>query len=432
MSDIKISHKALIGIIIAVACLFKTTLAVIGPHFSDFINIVQDASFTETALSFKWGLYTFTIYLENLFYRIWLWLPITHTDPYEVILSGVPADFNSLITIFIFKFPILLFDLLTGAVIYKIVEHFSPRPRLALSALVLWLFNPYTTLLLEWDGTWDIFSTFFLVTSWWTFLKNRKPISGVFLGLSIIARFYAIILLPFFLIISIRKRELKNIFTFLIGVCSTLIIALTPFILKYGFSIFETIGDFPLEGNKEFTWFFGYSASTAAHPEVSTSIVFSIYFITLILAAKHWRRDNDILLYGTLITLIAYLAFSHWNRYYSTWVLPFITVDYVLSRKRVKRLNYSLLFALFFVGLYIFNMRWTFPYNQIAAILPQNLREIFVNFWIPFGTMAGFRTYLLETFGRSLLAAVSIIYIIHFSLRNLTRSVIAKIGSADS
>ena len=412
--------------VIAVACIVKICLAVLKPGFTDFENIVHGASFTETTLYFK-GPYTFTIYLENVFYRLWLWLPIIHQDPQQVILSGRPADFNSFITIFIFKLPIILFDLLTGAVVYKIVGHVSQRPRLALSAFALWLFNPYITLLLEWDGTWDIFSTFFLVTSWWAFLKNRKLVSGVFLALSIIARFYAIVLLPFFLIISIRRRRFKNAFTFLAGLSSTLLITLTPFILTDGFSIFEMVRGFLVGGNREFSWFFGHLASPAVPPEASISIVFSVYFIALVLAAKYWRLDHGILLYGVLITLIAYLAFSHWNRYYSTWVLPFITVDYVLNRKRVKSLNYSLLFALFFIGLYMFTARWTFPYKEIASILPPNLGKIFIDFWIPFGSVVGFRTYLLETFGRSLLVAISIIYVVYFSLRSLTRSVMAKI-----
>jgi hypothetical protein len=418
---IKLSKKVKI-LIIALAIIAKAFLAAITPLSIDFINIAISASWYAGGLVY-YGPYTLSIYLISLFHKLWMLMPINPKPFYAMLGSGELFKFslNALLATFMLKLPLLILDLLTGALCYAIVFHSSNSKPLAFSALMLWLLNPYTTIVVEMDGTMDIISAFLLTASVFLFLKNRLMLSAIALSIATMARFYPLALFPFFLIVLIRNKEIKNLITFIIAYIAPILMALSLFISKHGIGFLWRVYELPVTSAQsipEFTWFFGHIAYGFVFPKSPISIVATLYVLYAFIAYRLWKPKREVLLEAILCVLISFVAFSHWNRYYTTWIIPFLTIDYALHKKESKPGVYSALFFLFFFSAFLYNaVAWWFssllfipPYNQTL----EYLTSLIVGFYEWAGPGA-----LFHTFARSLLAGVSIIYLAKAVFRNL-------------
>jgi uncharacterized membrane protein len=91
------------------------------------------------------------------------------------------------------KLPYLIFDLLLGFLLYKMVE-----PRKALLAFGIWVFNPISLYATYMMGQFDIIPAFFSVLSVYFALKNRLTWATLALGTAIAFKLY-----PIFLIIPL-------------------------------------------------------------------------------------------------------------------------------------------------------------------------------------------------------------------------------------
>lgn len=427
MKIIKLS-KRIKFLLIALAIIAKAFLAAITPLSIDFLNIASAASWYEGGLVY-YGPYTVSIYLVGLFHKLWMLLPINPKPFYALRASGELFQFTpmALLATFICKLPILILDLLTGAFVYAIVFYLKKSKPLAFSALMLWLFNPYTTIAVEMDGTMDIISTCLLTISVFLFLKNKPIPSAIFLSIATMARFYPLALLPFYLIIMARKKEYKELIAFVLTLAFIVLLALSLFIAKYGYGFIWTIYRLPLESAQaipEFTWFFGHIAYGLVLPKSPLSIVAMLYVLYAFMAYRLWNPRHEVLLDAILCVLISYIAFSHWNRYYTIWIIPFLTIDYALHKNESRQGIYPALFMLFFFSAFLYNaVAWWFstllfipPYNQAL----EYLTSIVVGFYEWAGPGE-----LFHTFAKSILAGVSMVYLIKATLRNIGKAKLA-------
>ena len=402
--------------LVTLALVIKVFLATISPRSFDFINYVYMGSFKEFKL-LSLTPYFFSGYLMNLFYRFWLLLPIRHPPVSELVqhefFAGTPEAF---LFIAIMKLPMLIFDGLTCLIVYKMVKVCASRSE-ALLAVWLWLFNPYLTMAIETGGTTDIVSAFFVVSSLYLFIKRRFVLSGILLAIGFAARFWPLVLIPFYIMTLIKEQKaFVNLIKFVSSFITALIIFILPFFFtQLSFSALRILFDFPIIYN-QFSWFLGFNISGL--DKVKMGPVSLIYFAQAFLTFKFWKKDLKTVWDGSFLILLAYVAYSYWNPYYPIWVTPLVIVDYVLNKDRYEKINYTLLFALFWIGLSLFSFSLIFipslfniyPYSG----WPLNLDKILKDF----GDQET-SSFLISTFGRSILAGAAIIYFIKVNSRNI-------------
>jgi len=418
--------------LIAAAVLLKGGISAITPSSSDFSNIAKLAFFSFDRFVF-FGLYTFSVYFMNIFYRLWLLLPIDHPAAQTLFKPPLTPSFSLFSLTFMLKLPLLIFDVLTGLLVYKIVLRCTQLRSASLSALSIWLLNPYVTLLAEVDGTVDIISTCFVVASVYFFLKDKIVLSALCLAIGIVARFYPLALLPLYLLLLLRKGRVKGCITFTVTTTLVLMTAVYPFVtLRSWTELLQFAHQIPLGGNKEVLWFFGAAATGEPKPEVSTAdiywrtVMLSDQYISLVVllcvilyfvAYKYRRASGRWIIDSVLSVLLVYFAMGTWQRYYTMWITPFITLDYSLSRK--SRASQAL-FLLFFLSAFLYiSMYSYFIGGFFGAFMPYHLAELetisnlikSMNEKLVVGDV-------LPRFAKSMFSGVCIVYLVRTVARN--------------
>lgn len=430
--DVRREMFALI-VLALTASVFKFGLGILAPLSVDFVNIANLGAFNKLRIMFR-GPYTFTAYFMNLFYRLWLILPVEHPPVNSFLRHDLfKPSVESFAFVAAMKLPFLLFDLATGFLIYKIVKETSHGPKAPRIAFTLWILNPLSTILIEMDGTIDIVSTCLTVLSVYAFLKRRILISGAVLAVAVIARFWPLTVIPIYLVILLRRgeRRLRGIGKLMLGFSSIMALAACPFIAWRGSSFIEELWLMPSKGQSvpEFTWFFGHLASTSSIPLTATSTIVVAYVIHLFLIRSVWRLRDDSILDGVEIPLLLFLAFSHWNRYYSIWVLPFLTVDYAVNRDKAGRRVYGILLAVYLTCIMVYAGRWIFSSAFFLAPLTPQIawfKGAFSTAWMAVSNSKLITSTpeerILENLARSIMAGISIIIAGYITLRNLTET----------
>ncbi len=386
----------------------------------EFYYLSEYASFTEWKILYLGGhiRHAFTLQILNVFYRLWLLAPVKHV-PLEQMITQPLMDPDFLVYRAFMKTPIILFDVFTGIILYKTAFTLSNSKKISYLVLMLWLFNPYVIEEVVITGEVDIFGTFFVALGTLLFLWRRYFSAGLSIGLGVLARFYPLILIPFFILLLRKKVQPK--ITFLLAVFLPIIGVLTLLSVILKMNPLWIIWRFPLRGdiyltNEEFLWFFGYIASSKVFPEIGLSIIFTIYVLHILAVKKLWKTGDRAIYDASVIPLLAFFGFAFWNKYHSIWIVPFITLEYGLNRDKAGKRAYTILFILFFISMYIYVSYWiklgvTFIPPTTMLIF---IREEIIGYWNYI-----FQGWLLETFNRSLLAAISVIYIVYISLRNI-------------
>ena len=411
--DSKPDSKLYYSLFVA-AVLVKCGLATVSPSSFDFFNIARGALFVSNGTWFQ-GPYTFSTNFIYLFYRLWLLAPVNHQWPYQD-YSFMPSP-SGFLLIFILKLPLIAFDILTSVLIYQLVLLFTADRRLSIFATLVWLFNPYLTIAIEMDGTMDIISTFLVVSATYLFVRGRYVVSGICLALATAARFYPIALIPFYPLFLLKEGKYRKLSLMIGSYFISLFVILLPFLASYGKGFLNVLYELPVGGNKEFIWFFGFMPSVGSTTEVKISSVVTVLVIVVFLALRMWKNDRRLVLDMVLIALITYVGLSHWNRYYTIWVTPFLTMDLAANWNGKCRRVYAALFTLFFLSAFVYNTAywWSASLFYIYEFTPQ-VSEM-ARFMLGVGDMlrtGDFGT----TFSQSVLAGACIIYSAVVVLRN--------------
>lgn len=419
-----VTRKTLFLIILALT--IKGFLALITPRSFDFINIAYMGSFKAFKLP-SLTPYFFTALLMNLPFRVWLLMPIPHPSVYNFLrYDFFSATTEAFLYVGLMKLPMLIFDGLTGLIIYKIVKIYTLKKE-ALTAVWLWFFNPYLTIAIEMDGTIDIVSVFFTSTSIYFFIKEKFSLSGVLLAVGSIARFWPLTLTPFYLIVLICRKTWKNLIAFALSFLITILVFITHIALINGLKVFQDLYDMLISyaAEHEFKWFLGFNISGLN--KVTINIVSLFYILQAFLTLKFWRKNLKTILECAFLVLLVFTAFAYWNRYYTIWVTPLLIIDYALNNvaKHEKKLNYKVLFILFWVGLALFNFSlWWIP--PLFFIYPYT--KWLSNLDIAFKAFGAkeFSSLLIPTFGRSISAASALIYFMKINFRNFKKEYLFK------
>lgn len=109
-------------------------------------------------------------------------------------------------TFFLLKLPYLLFDLLSGVMLYN----FFQNKWTGFKAAAIWLFNPITFFAFHIFGRFESIALFYVVLSLFFAHKNRILPASIAFGLAMWSREINLTLLPFFIVFVLKSADTKG------------------------------------------------------------------------------------------------------------------------------------------------------------------------------------------------------------------------------
>ncbi len=212
--------------------------------------------------------------------------------------------------LFILKLPYLILDIFIGLILASFFVDFKNKRK----ALVFWLFNPFSVILLYVYSNVDIFPVFFSLLSLYFFKKNNFAFSALALGIGGAFKAFPILLVPFLLTQTSRIRNKLLVLICSFGVFG---LAILPFMNSVAF--------------KQSTLASGLttriisSGLNIGFGEIlmPALVLLSVLFFWALGKGKLelWR----LYLTAFIFTLISIHFHIHWL----LWIIPFLTLLYV-------------------------------------------------------------------------------------------------------
>lgn len=245
---------------------------------------------------------------------------------YMMIAAGYVSAFTGMPIAILGKAIIMLGDLGVSYLIYSLLLSMKLRERDCLSAMCLYLLNPFVIFVSAVSGKFDSIPLFFLLLA----LRNTENLKmPLCFGLSFATKQFTLFMLPWFLL---RLRNVK----YILGSIMVFLIVLLPSIIydygDLGNLLFAHTDKTP----RGFSWMIVFANLPYDQMHMITSAIFSLYIVFLILLAALVQ-----------ITAYAYaaLAFSSmiifsavvWEQYL-TWSIPFCSIIYASDKSRIPLL----------------------------------------------------------------------------------------------
>jgi len=237
--------------------------------------------------------------------------------------------------LFLLKIPYLLFDL---GVLFTLPLFFN-KVQSKRFAFLFWLFNPVVLVVSFVFGTVDIIAVFFLVIAFYQLYKNRIFLGILFLLVSTLAKFEALLVIPFVIIFIFKKKSFKisNIkqkFFFIF--CIIFFTVLLGLFFSYIKWIFK--------GDVISKWPYGYFFATQIGEIRLIYLFFLIYAIVLL--AYWYFSDNSFknLWKFSLLGLLSFFALCFFHPQWFLIVIPFMCFAIIDNRQLFKVFVLQLIF----------------------------------------------------------------------------------------
>ncbi|MEM3727168.1 MAG: hypothetical protein QXG49_02135, partial [Candidatus Bathyarchaeia archaeon] len=256
----------------------------------------------------------------------------------------------------ILKLPILILDGLCAFLIYKIAEVFNKDK--ALTALTIWIFNPYVTLTSEMIGSNDLIIVFLILLSILLILKSNF-LSCFPLMVGIAFKLYPILITPV-LAIYMFKKGLKRDLIFLI-----LSVVIGVFLYDFWLKKAGLNFDFTLVNYSPLTFQASEMFLSQYTARVGLSVASATAYALLIFDYWQINKIEALITKGLLGFLLVYFAFFNWWPQYLLILTAFLALDYAEN----KNYFYAVLTSAFIVELVYFEFAteqsFFFIYNYV-------------------------------------------------------------------
>lgn len=279
------------------------------------------------------------------------------------------------------KLPLLLMDL---GIAYLLVGFFNEKKD-GEKAFELWLFNPFTIILIYAFSNIDIYAVLLTVTAFLLFKQQKMIWASVILGIAVAFKLYPLLFVPFLLI---NAKNVKDKILMVLIPISIFVVSLIPLWSRAFVNSALISGLSTRIFSPNFLIGFGESM-------IIGLFLFSILFSYAWLNAKKVNLLN----YFVIILLILF-SFSHFHISWLLWIAPFLVV---LCIKNPKLSLPILLWSTLAISI-------PFLYNDRSMTL--SLYRIYTNWFdllpIPFTVVQKFYDpYGLQSVIHSLLAGIS-------------------------
>jgi hypothetical protein len=216
-----------------------------------------------------------------------------NTVQYAQFLSG----FDLFMTLFIFKLPYLACDYAIGYIIFLILR---AKPQEALSALKVWMLNPFVLHSAYMLGQSDLIPVLFVMLAVWAVFKRSNYLAVISLCLASATKGYPVILLPALIILATDTftEQLR-----LVAISITMFfLIVAPFYFSSGLSflgIFNAYNAFPLFKKALFLaaylilLFFLYQGKKKGHPDFyfiisAFTVILLLFYLIYTATLRHF------------------------------------------------------------------------------------------------------------------------------------------------
>lgn len=342
--------------IVVIICALKVLATTLVPFYStrywgdDFFNWVSGARFVLISLSegrlpslADTGAYTGLFVVLAPFYWLWTILPIPH--PSLAQMAAGPSTEEYLLVL-IMKIPIIMSDLFTGMLTALLVQRATQSNKAAQKAFFVWYLNPFNVFWMYYFGGFDVVPTFVVFLA--ALFGNSKQWfrSGFCLAVASLLRLFPFLLVPFFVLYSIKDNSRSSIklFASFLAPVSCLLLSQLNVIASFD-RVLTAIVNIPLSQN----WLLGYYGFSFA-PGLFMLTPF-LLGVQLYMMSRYWKKELSYsLIHFSLAPLLVLFVASYTEPYHFVWVSPFLTAYYVMEKDRLQLFVLTFLFASLYVA----------------------------------------------------------------------------------
>ncbi|MDP3973539.1 MAG: hypothetical protein Q8P92_01775 [Candidatus Daviesbacteria bacterium] len=295
------------------------------------------------------------------------------------------------------KLPYLIFDLLLGFLLYKMVE-----PKKALLAFTVWMFNPISLYATYMMGQFDIIPTFFSVLSIYLAIKNKLALAALALGGGIAFKLYPVFLIIPLILLSKRWWMRAKI----------IILTILPYlvsVLPYLSSVnFRTNALFANQSSKSL-----YASIPVSGGE--SILLFPTMLIVFYLLIWNEATNKMNLWKVYLIPLLVFFILTHFHPQWLIWVFPYLILELINNDFKNWIAQFLLLIS-WIISLFFFDPSLTI--GLFAPLFPflNNLPSI----WIMMGISMDYN------FSRAILQTVFAASALLLIVRNFPKNAFQK------
>jgi hypothetical protein len=388
----------------AVAIAVKIALATISAISYDFLFLLKllIAGWMKSPVPY--------VLISGPFYQLWLALPFNHPNLAGWV-SGTqfPPGPSAYVLVLMVKLPILVADVFCAILLKGIATMYSGR-RNGLLAATVWLLNPYVLLTAEMDGSIELISITMMLAGILFLMKKHVGAGSFAFGTGIALKLFPIVLIPALFIYYYRLKKVRDLLKIAISALGGFIVYLA-WTSAMGMDFTATLLSYT-----PFTTMPSEIMLTPYASKIGLATISALAFSFLL--GTFWVVKNENITEVMSAYLLAYMAFYDWWPQYLLWLIPFMTVDIVISRRWTRLYYVLLLSSAFFFDLIMFEFAsnisaffiptFTKDLNAFSALLRQVHSDVVM-------------TLVFSPILRSIFAGVAVFYSAEVCIRNSPR-----------
>lgn len=225
----------------------------------------------------------------------------------------VVSDSNLYLYQFAMKFPLLVVDLLIGYLIYLYFKGTGKEK----DSIILWLFNPFTIILIYAYSNIDIYAVLLTLVSLLLFKNKKMLFSAIVLGLAISFKLYPLLFVPFFVL---SVKELKEKIMFLVLPVLTFILTIVPFISK------AFVNSALLSGLSTRILTPNFTIGSGESVIIAIVVISALFFFGLS------KNINLNIVKYLVIVLFTVFSFAHYHISWLLWLTPLLLILYIENK----------------------------------------------------------------------------------------------------
>ena len=278
------------------------------------------------------------------------------------------------------KIPIILCDTATCVLLYQYIRRLGGSKQMGVMAGAAYFLNPFTIWMSAFWGVFDALPIMLSLLAFISLTNEKYERSGLFTGLAICTKYYALLIAPV-AIIAIQKKNPERLRNYLIALILPVVLICLPFLtldpsnfVKATLSpaVGSTVGRLNL-------WALAYLLNVKELPWFLSLLSLVIMGVTYFFVWKKLykaigEKSTTALLNGAILLslFIFYFSFRILNEQYLLWAQPFLIIEYAIHRSNKNLRNPGLL-ALVFSGLqpflFFFTPALTIPWANFGTVI---------------------------------------------------------------
>lgn len=312
-------------IIIGIASVLKILATFVSPPSGDLLrwsveanNALQSLAAGRLPPVATTGPYGMMSAVLVPFYWLWTILPIDH-PPVYVFFAQATASAYWLSAVM--KVPIFLFDILTGRLVYRLVQQITGSHQNARIGFLAWYANPFNIVWLYVMGLFDVIPAAIVLLAVGFGRENKWFRSGLCTSIACLLRVYPLVTVPFFLIM-VKSKGVRGYCALLSG----LLLPITPwFFIQHATTgaTVATVLNVPLS-SYQLLDNLGMNIPGGAFARITPVLIILQFYVIL----RYWRTHTSIVHLATVSILAILLGAGPLGggENHFVWVSPLLSI----------------------------------------------------------------------------------------------------------